>query len=65
MTEEQKAAYINAMATGALIEAMGMVAENKYREQRGDTIAYTEEAFQEVIQRWGIHHNSVIDFMRD
>jgi len=60
MTEEQKAAYVNAQATAALIEAMGMAAENMQREQHGQSIAYNEKAFQDVIEKWGIHHNAVI-----
>lgn len=35
----------------ALIEAMGMWAENKQREHRGESIAYTEADFNQLIYR--------------
>ena len=39
----------------ALIEAMGMTALNTYREQRGETIAYDDEAFFALIDQYKIH----------
>jgi hypothetical protein len=33
----------------ALIEALGMQAENKQREHRGQSLAYTEESFRNLI----------------
>jgi hypothetical protein len=62
MTPEQQAAYIQAQANAALIEAMGMMSENLQRLQRNESIAYPETAFQDVILRAGIHHNGVIGF---
>ncbi len=60
MTDEQKAAYIQAQAVAALIEAMGMAAENMQRSHQGASIAYDEKAFLEIIEKYGIHHNAVI-----
>ena len=60
MTEEQNAAYVFSQSACALIEAMGMVAENKQREGLGHSMAYTEEAFDALINKYGIHHNAVI-----
>lgn len=54
MTDEQKAAYVQAQAAAALIEAMGMVAANTQGK------AYREEHFQEVIVKYGIHHNALM-----
>jgi len=35
----------------ALIEAMGMMEENKQREHRGEAMAYDEVAFNQLIYR--------------
>lgn len=60
MTDEQRAAFVFSQSTCALIEAMGMVAENKYREHRGETIAYVEDSFDALLNKYGIHHNAVL-----
>lgn len=65
MTPEQKAAYVNSQSACALIEAMGMAAENQYRERRGESVAYREESFLTLIERYGISHNAVSVFTRD
>jgi hypothetical protein len=59
MTEEQKAAAVNARVACAMIRAMGMQAENAARILRGEPIAYTEEAFDRVIIEEGIHGNAI------
>ena len=48
------------IAVQALIEAMGMMAENQQRIHRGESLAYTEKAFQVVIEKYGICHNGVL-----
>ena len=48
------------MAVQALIEAMGMMAENQQRIHRGESLAYTEESFSALIEKYGIHHNAII-----
>ena len=60
MTDEQRAAYLNAMTAGALIEMNAMIALNKEREMLGHSLAYGEEAFMNVINTWGIGHNAAI-----
>ena len=64
MSEEQQAAYIMAQAAAALIEALGMMSENLQRVHRGESLAYTGMAFDNVIERYGIDHNSVLAFFR-
>ena len=64
MTEAQQAAYIQSQSACALIEMEAMKAENTYREMRGETIAYNEKAFLDLIERYGIHHNAVISMFR-
>jgi cytochrome c-type biogenesis protein CcmH len=64
MTQEQKAAYVIAMAACAMAEIAGMQAENQNRAHRGESVAYTEDAFRAVIESNGIHHNAVIGMFR-
>lgn len=59
MTEEQKAAIINARCTTAMIRAMGMQAENLQRELSGESLAYVEKDFKEIIEEEGTHWNSI------
>ena len=60
MNENENAAYVMSQAACALIEAMGMHAENMQRQQLGQSMAYSDEAFLKLINRYGIHHNAVI-----
>lgn len=55
-----EAAQLIANSSAALIEAMGMMSENIERANRGESLAYTEEAFNKVITDNGIDYNSVI-----
>lgn len=63
MTPEEKAAYINAQAACALIEAMGMQAENKQREVEDKSPAFTHEAFMSLQTSYGIDHNSSLTYL--
>jgi hypothetical protein len=62
---QQKAAYINAMTASATAEIFGMHAENMQRQAVGQSMAYDEKAFEDVITRHGLHHNAVVDFLND
>lgn len=55
-----EAAKLIANSSAALIEAMGMMSENIERANRGESLAYTEEAFNKVVTDNGIDYNSVI-----
>ena len=61
MTKEQSAAYVSAMVTCAMIEAMGMQADNAQRTQQGESIAWPKEAFDSLIEKYGIYHNAVVN----
>jgi hypothetical protein len=63
MTPEQKASYIFSQCVCVLSEIEAMKAENKYREMKGETIAYKEGDFLSVIDRYGISHSQVINFL--
>lgn len=65
MTPEQKAAYIMAQTACAIAEIESMKAANWMREDQGYTIAYGEEAFAAIPDKYGIHHNAVCAFMID
>lgn len=54
------AAKLIANSSAALIEAMGMMSENIERANRGESLAYTEEAFNKVVMNNGIDYNSVM-----
>lgn len=55
-----EAAKLIANSSAALIEAMGMMSENIERANRGESLAYTEEAFNKVVINNGIDYNSVM-----
>lgn len=55
-----EAAKLIANSSEALIEAMGMMSENIERANRGESLAYTEEAFNKVVMNNGIDYNSVM-----
>lgn len=55
-----EAAKLIANSSAALIEAMGMISENIERANRGESLAYTEEAFNKVVMNNGIDYNSVM-----
>jgi hypothetical protein len=60
MTPEQAAAYVHAQAVAAQIEMEAMKAENRRREDQGKSLAYGEEEFASLIDKYGLHHNAVI-----
>jgi hypothetical protein len=64
MNENQKAAYVTAMAVCALVEAIGMMADNQARTARGEALSYGESAFQDLPFKYGIHHNAIIGMFR-
>ena len=65
MNDTQKAAYVISQSVCAMIEAMGMQAENEYRIHRGETVAYTSEAFNKLLETYNIQCNSVIGFLNN
>lgn len=51
-------------ASAALVEAMGLMAENMDREQRGESIAYKEDNFNAILDNRGLWHNDIIERLR-
>lgn len=62
MNDEQKAAYIIAQAAVLQATVAGMAAENMIRWHRSESMAYDESAFEDAINKSGVHHNAVIEF---
>lgn len=61
MTEEQRIVFTQGIMLQARIEMEGMIAENQYRIHSGQSLAYGEEAFTALIEKYGIHHNALIE----
>ena len=64
MTEAARVAFIMSQVVCAQAEIEGMIAENKWRETNGDSLAYGEEAFFGVPKKYGLEHNEVISYLR-
>lgn len=57
-------AYVISMSIAAMIRAMGMQAENMQRFLDGNSIAYTEEAFNNLIDEYGLHYNNIVTLLQ-
>ncbi len=62
MTSEQKAAYINAKAASMIVEMNGMVAENLQRFHRNESLAYDQNAFTDLIDKYKLDENSLVEY---
>jgi hypothetical protein len=60
MTQE-RLVDIEARCTRARIRAMGMAAENAQRLITGNSPAYTEQAFLDLIDEEGIGYNRIVE----
>jgi len=65
MTDEQKAAYVIAHAVSAFAETSGMIAENQNRANRGEAVAYTEQAFFEIQGKYGLYYNNLMSLFHE
>lgn len=54
-----EAAKLIANSSAALIEAIGMMSENIERANRGESLAYNEDAFMKVVESNGLTYNDV------
>lgn len=64
MNTESRVAFIQSQSTAAMIEAMGMQAENIQRIKMGETVSYNEKDFTNLITKWGLEHNQVVAFLQ-
>jgi hypothetical protein len=56
----QGVAFVFSQSVAALAEIEAMKALNAERQDKGLAQAYGEEAFAEVANKYGIHHNAVL-----
>ena len=64
MYQEEKPAYIMSQVACALIEALGMLAENQYRLNMEKQIAYDGDSFFKLIDEYHIGHNDIMSFLQ-
>ncbi len=65
MDKEQRIAFINSQIVCAMAEIEGMKAENHGRVHRGEAIAYVDEDFFGIVDKFGLSHNRVIMYLSD
>ena len=65
MDEQARVAFIQSQTTCAMIEAMGMVAENQCRINQGLWhLVSRKEDFDKLIEKYGLGHNSVLMYLQ-
>ena len=63
MDKEQRMVFLVTQSLCAFAEIQGMLALNHERALHGYSLAYDEEAFLDVPNKYGLAHNAVIDFL--
>ena len=53
----QNLVYFKMNMLQAEIKMQGMIAENKIRELNGNSLAYNDKSFTDLIEECNIHHN--------
>jgi len=61
---EDNKVWLLADAAAALVEAMGMMVENRDREQRGESVAYKEDSFNAILDNRRLWYNDIIERLR-
>jgi len=61
--QTRNAAFLFSQSACALIEAMGMMAENRRRQFENIPPYYIEEDFKGLIEKYGIHHNAALTML--
>jgi len=62
---DKKAAFIISQSVCALIDALGMVAENDVRKLLDQGMAFDQEAFLKMRDEYKIGWNDVLDYLQD
>jgi hypothetical protein len=65
MNEEQRVAFLLAQIASMYAELEAKKALNVERQSLGFSLAYGEEAFAELPEKYGLTHNQVISFLLD
>ena len=56
--------YAYGMIIATLVEVEAMRAENMQRQHLGQSMAYTDKDFMDVLERNGVHHNGLVEMGR-
>ena len=66
MTDEMKVAFVLSQVAMFNAEIAQMQAENQHRIACGYSVAYADDGFQEVINRYSgtLGHNAVLEYFR-
>ena len=61
MTDQgmKQVAYVMAPTAAMLADLESMKAANMEREHRGESLAYAEEDFSNLILKYGLYHNAI------
>lgn len=66
MSEEQgRAALVFSQSICAMLKGLGMMSENLQRLHRGESMAYSDEMFEKVIDEFSIGYNSAVILLRE
>ena len=65
MSEMDRAAYVMSQSAAAVIEALGMFAEDARAESAGHPRRFRQRDYQLLIERYGIQHSAVINILPD
>jgi hypothetical protein len=66
MSEESgRAALLFSQSVCAMLRGFGMISENLQRVHRGESIAYTDQMFEEVMNEFSIGWNSAVMLLRE
>jgi len=60
-----RAALLFSQSVCAMLRGLGMISENLQRVHRGESIAYTDKMFEEVINEFSIGWNSAVMILRE
>lgn len=60
MDKEQQLVFLRSQILCAEIELQAMLVANQIRESHGEVAAYPEQAFMDLINKYGIGHNDVL-----
>ena len=58
MDHETELLYFRMNMLQAEIEMNAMIAENKQREALGESMAFNDKSFMDLIEKYSIHHNA-------
>lgn len=59
-----QAIFYFGMIVNTLVTAMGMMSENMQRIQNDQSLAYPEQAFEDLLINNGVHHNALCEASR-